>query len=344
MVFYEGRVSSRTFGRRLCTKEIETTRRRRLREAPACSWAGLGLPKVQNAAAGDTTIHTRLLGTKYSDITNMLLAASGEEIDPLQFLFCAVPISGRTRIHEASDPTASRKRMFETLVRSTKLDLSYQNPRDGKTVLSWAAASGCVDSVEIILNSGREDDVCRLLGAEPDNAGRSPILYAARWGHTEVLKLLCEQTNFDEKQFRPRFPEDETPLAAAARNGHVDAVELLAIVDPQSIDLRDSNVGMSPLSLAVHSESGGAAVARALLATGQVDVELRSDCGLTALRYAVAFGNVDMIKVLVVEGKADTREVICLENGQPKLLVMPSATWDAPRVLHALTSLIACGQ
>jgi hypothetical protein len=104
------------------------------------------------------------------------------------------------------------------------------------------------------------------------------------------------------------------------------------------LTLPDTNVGRTPLSLAVHSESGEAAVASASLPTGQVNLEAKSYCGSMPLRYVVLLGG--SILSRDNQGRGDTTKAFRVENGQPKLLAMPRAVWDAPLVLDTLRSLV----
>ena len=56
-----------------------------------------------------------------------------------------------------------------------------------------------------------------------DNIKQSPIYWAARNGHTEIVKILAPLTD------NPNAPNtiDETPIYWAARNRHAEIVKIL---------------------------------------------------------------------------------------------------------------------
>ena len=64
----------------------------------------------------------------------------------------------------------------------------------------------------------------------PDKCGRTPIYWAACWGHTEIVKILATLT---ENHNAPD-EDGKTPISAAADNGHTEIVEILASFDRQS--------------------------------------------------------------------------------------------------------------
>ena len=76
---------------------------------------------------------------------------------------------------------------------------------------------------------GHTEIVKKLLdvGAAPDLLSRgdgwTPLLMAARYGHTDIVKLLLEH----KVNINAKMDEDWTPLIAAARYGYTDIVKLL---------------------------------------------------------------------------------------------------------------------
>ena len=57
----------------------------------------------------------------------------------------------------------------------------------------------------------------------PDNFGQTPIHWASRNGHVEIVKLLMPSTE------TPNAPDNfgQTPLMNAEQNGHQEIVNLL---------------------------------------------------------------------------------------------------------------------
>ena len=59
---------------------------------------------------------------------------------------------------------------------------------------------------------------------------RTALIYAAAYGHAEVIALLCKHganPNCREHSHESGYFFDNTPLHYAARNGHVEAVKVL---------------------------------------------------------------------------------------------------------------------
>ena len=98
---------------------------------------------------------------------------------------------------------------------------------NGSTALILASASGNPAIVSMLLNAVGTSPV------EKDAEGRCPLLYAARRGHGDVLRMLLSScVAKDLIGAHGVDVADETgltPLMAAAQSGHVDAVvQLLA--------------------------------------------------------------------------------------------------------------------
>jgi len=59
---------------------------------------------------------------------------------------------------------------------------------------------------------------------KPDNDGRTPLLYAAWYGHEEVMTILLKQDGAT-----PDMPDNDgrTPLSFAASGGHAEVMKIL---------------------------------------------------------------------------------------------------------------------
>ena len=149
-------------------------------------------------------------------------------------------------------------------------DPNQAMPRTGTTALMLAAHKGHVECVQCLLHHGadpaRQDNADGLtatmlacsvvgsgqtaavehmlaststspstLGVQRDCDGRTPLLYAARRGHTEAARLVIK----DEPATVNLCDESGTsPVMAAAANGHSATLELLLASDgdPQLAD------------------------------------------------------------------------------------------------------------
>ena len=102
--------------------------------------------------------------------------------------------------------------------------------------------------------------------------GNTPLAWAARNGHEEVVKLLLGRDDID-----PNKPDEEgqTPLMLAALNGHEEVVRLLLGRDDIDPNQRD-NYGQTSLFLAAYK--GREEVVEILLGWGDIDSDKSSQC------------------------------------------------------------------
>jgi hypothetical protein len=123
----------------------------------------------------------------------------------------------------------------------------------------------------------------------------SPLRAAAASGDAaEVRRLLAAHAD-------PNGAESPgwTPLGIAARGGHVEVVRTLleAGADPDRRD--DTGNHWTPLVHAIHKHRNAAV--RALL-DGGAKVDERMGCGATALIFAAAYGNAEVVRELLARG------------------------------------------
>ncbi|KAJ5174671.1 uncharacterized protein N7482_000548 [Penicillium canariense] len=106
------------------------------------------------------------------------------------------------------------------------------------TPLSWAAANGWEDCVNVLL---QEKGIAQL-----DQNGRSALSWSAGGGQARVTKLLCDEPGIqvDEADIGGR-----TPLSWAAENGHVNTINLLLAQAKVDMNRPDCQ-GRIPLSWA----------------------------------------------------------------------------------------------
>ncbi|KAH0562831.1 hypothetical protein GP486_002538 [Trichoglossum hirsutum] len=167
------------------------------------------------------------------------------------------------------------------------------------TGLHLAAYFGLRKAVVALLKSGHHHPNAK------DAFNQTPLLWAARNGHLEVVKLLLDKGGVDLDSKDTRY--GRTPLSWAAEDGHGEVVKLLLGrrgVDPDSKDTRYDNMGMTPLSRA--AESGHGKVVKLLLSKDGVDPNFKDHLSnRTPLSWAAEYGQREVVKLLLDENRVD---------------------------------------
>jgi len=163
------------------------------------------------------------------------------------------------------------------------------NSRDdrGSTPLVWAARNGHEEVVEMFL---RRQEV------QPDQSdlsGLTPLLYAIQCRHERVVEILLKQIIVD-----PDRPDrrGKTPLSYAAQDGLDGVVKVLLgrrEVNPDKEDLS----GNTPLSFA--AENGHVRVVEILLGRHEVNPNKPDNNGQTPLMLATGLGFQEVITLLL---------------------------------------------
>lgn len=164
-----------------------------------------------------------------------------------------------------------------------------------------------------LLEAARDGDLAelrRLLEAEglsaehADLRRRTPLMYAAGFGHAAVVRFLLQEAQAEVNQVDDT---QKTALhhAAKPRGASADQVEIVRLLCAATamIDARDHN-GCTPLMLA--SASGSVDVASALVELG-ADVQLRDFEGHRPLSYAKRMAHSeDLVELLQVDSDSDS--------------------------------------
>jgi ankyrin repeat protein len=115
--------------------------------------------------------------------------------------------------------------------------------RKGQALLSWAAESGDIALINILLATRKVD-----VNSEDDKSGRTPLSWAAGNGHVAIVKLLVSTGKVDVDSKDSKF--GQTPLSWAAENGHGAIVKLLLSTGKVDVDSTGSKSDRTPLSWA----------------------------------------------------------------------------------------------
>ena len=166
-----------------------------------------------------------------------------------------------------------------------------EKDRHGRTPIDYAAIFGHLD-------------VCRFLLQNIDHFPMTdlkiPLLFATHHGHTEVFKLFFEHARNNNLPVNP--PEDsdddsETPLHKAASRGNFEICKLIVL----EIDINQTprcSLGYTPLHDA--AANGGMEVFKLIFDNVQ-DKEPVDNDGCTPLHQAALFGRLEVCRFLVKE-------------------------------------------
>ncbi|KAL1610698.1 hypothetical protein SLS60_002368 [Paraconiothyrium brasiliense] len=176
--------------------------------------------------------------------------------------------------------------VMQLLLKTGRINI---NKRDatGKSCLTHAAAEGHRNIVEVLLVHHADIE-------HRDDRSRTPLMWAAFRGRTDVVKLLIDrQANPDVKE----EPNGQSILMLAAHGGRAEIVEML--LDRNAV--LEYTTQSSPTALAIASEAGHESVVKLLLDKG-ANREARDDQSLTPLMHAVDRGYTNIMQLLLDRG------------------------------------------
>jgi len=155
---------------------------------------------------------------------------------------------------------------------------------------------------------------------------RTPLIWAAGYGHKEVVQLLLKQ---ERVEVNSNDTLASTPLSLAVINGHEAIVQLLLQQEGVEVNAEDGD-GRTPLPWA--AIRGHEAVVRLLLQHEGVDVNAKVDEGLTPLSLAAEQGHEAVVRLLLQHEGVD---VNAKDNvGRTPLLL--AAKWGCEAVVWLL--------
>ncbi|KAL2829908.1 ankyrin repeat-containing domain protein [Aspergillus pseudoustus] len=247
-----------------------------------------------------------------------------------------VPDNGRTALSFAAERGSGKIARMLINHGTTKLDAQ---DRLGRTPLIWAAQSGHIEMIRLLLGQqeavdvnrfsfhdrrtalwhaiyrGREDIVALLLDSGANALGMAPFNgrdrdpgdrlkphgYAALKGHEGIVKLLLRITSLDPNC---RDHLNRSPLSLATEAGHTGVVTLLIKTGAVHLDSKDNVLGRTPLLWAAAHEHEE--IIRHLIEAGAKDIECAGRSpSRTALSYQSERGNAALVKLLLGTGLAE---------------------------------------
>ncbi|KAE8410853.1 ankyrin repeat-containing domain protein [Aspergillus pseudocaelatus] len=203
------------------------------------------------------------------------------------------------------------------LLTKGEVEANLNRAWDGRTLLSWAAATGQTSMTKLLLKRGAAVNIdggsgqsalscaaekghletCKILlggGADIDARGdnRSPLIWAAENGHQAIVQLLLEVGANTET----RDKSGKTPLFTATERGHEAIVELLLLLlgDEANTEAEDK-WDSTPLSLA--AKNGHESIVWLLLDAG-ADVSAKDHWKRTPMYWATIGKHTAVIKLL----------------------------------------------
>ena len=187
-------------------------------------------------------------------------------------------------------------------------DGHHADPKDdfARTPLSYAAEYGH-PSIAILLSLNQDLDFNLA-----DDHGRTPLSWAAGSGHVEFVKVLLDRSDM---KVNSKDHQQLTPFAWAARRNRIAVVEMLLNRKDVEIDVRDER-GQTPLSWAAYN--GHINVVKLLMVHPGVDVHSKDVYSQTPLAWAARNGHPKTASVLAdIPGTdADGRD----DNGRTPLM------------------------
>lgn len=158
--------------------------------------------------------------------------------------------------------------------------------RWGWTPLSWALnPPGYPDNVSVLIQSGY------INVNRKDEQGRSALSFAAGYGVTAVVRLLCRTKGIE---FDSRDRDERTPLSHAAAAGNLEAIRILIETNGANINAQDKT-GRTPLSWA--ASEGRIEVIEFLLISPGIEPNFTDKNGRTPLDFAKMFGKHDAVRL-----------------------------------------------
>ena len=244
-------------------------------------------------------------------------AIKKQDLVQLQTLLDAHPALLNTELKEFNQtPLAfaietGNKKVIGYLLTCKNIDINHPGI-DGTTALHTAAAKGDLASLNLLMTAGADPDTSDSLQA-------TPLISAAAYGHTEVVRALLARLK-KSSQLNRQDQRGYTALTYTAVAGNALIARLLLNhgADPKL----ESREKKSPAIYAIEHEHPE--VVMALLAFG-VNAHKKTASGATPLTCAVVNGHVELTKKLLSQGVKFPRDyddpvTIAADNGHAMII------------------------
>jgi len=155
---------------------------------------------------------------------------------------------------------------------------------DGSTPLHRAISEGYQDIVELLIAKGADINT-------KNKAGLTPLHKAAQIGQKDVVELLLTKG----ADFKTQDSNGRTAVGFAKEKSHTEIVELLRKHAKQSGDPKEI------MTLYDYAALGDIEQVKSLILEG-INVNTKSQSGMTALAWAVLYGHQDIAELLIQRG------------------------------------------
>jgi ankyrin repeat protein/Mg2+ and Co2+ transporter CorA len=200
-------------------------------------------------------------------------------------------------LHLASDTAKTPKWNTETVSIILNAGANVDNPDKDqrttrrRTALQWAASTGHIILVQAIFNHVSPGKAHQLVN-DRTNRGKTALHLAAQHSQSDMVRLLLNHGAKIEAASEGGW----TPLLIAAKAGHTDVVEaLLGAHNPANVNARTSS-GMTSLHWA--AENGHAQVVKRILAENNAWKNPKDSFHTTPLLRAGQHGHIEIIQLL----------------------------------------------
>ena len=177
------------------------------------------------------------------------------------------------------------------------------------TILHYAAYKGHFNSVKLLISAGADLNL-------KNNQGQTALDFARQFGKTEIVKLILEQNNKDNKLLESIESENlelvkqllesganvncydkqkTTPLISAAFKGNAKIAKMF-IDAGANVNAKDLNRNMA---IHVAISKGNIEVVKVLLQSDKLYLSVADNNGYTPLILASAFKNFEMVELLL---------------------------------------------